>query len=42
MEEDDYKWIGDNFLIVIPIPERRSGRERRSWLDRRLKPRTSK
>jgi hypothetical protein len=30
------------FSYDIYIPERRSGKERRSGLDRRLKPRTSK
>jgi len=30
------------FSYTLHIPERRSGKERRSGLDRRLKPRTSK
>jgi len=30
------------FSYDLHIPERRSGKERRSGLDRRLKPRTSK
>ena len=30
------------FSYFMHIPERRSGKERRSGLDRRLKPRTSK
>ena len=30
------------FSYLIHIPERRSGKQRRSGLDRRLKPRTSK
>ena len=30
------------FSYYVHIPERRSGKDRRSGLDRRLKPRTSK